>query len=97
MAMMVGWMLVLHKLVGRPQTLPAPNWTLWRIFAYGKLTPKRSTRMAMWQKMCEEGGVKPGDGIATNPEDPTQALVVGPTVIFANGAAAVGHSEKAAV
>ena len=97
MALMVGWMLVLHKLVGRPSSLPVPNWTLWRIFAYGKLTPKRSTRMAMWQKMCEEGGVKPGDGIATNPEDPSQALMVGPTVIFADGAGKKPHRHEASV
>lgn len=35
----------------------------------------------MWQKMGEEGGVKPGDGIPANPEDPSQALIVGPTFI----------------
>ncbi|ORB30109.1 hypothetical protein [Mycolicibacterium parafortuitum] len=81
MVMMVGWMAILHKLVGRPDHLPAPRWTLWRVFVYGKFTPSRATRMAMWQKMCEEGGVKPGDGIPTNPEDPSQALVVGPSFI----------------
>lgn len=97
MAMMVGWMFVLHHLVGRPQSLPAPHWTLWRIFAYGKVTPTRSVRMAMWQKMCEEGGVRPGDGIATNPEDPTQALVVGPTVVFADGASPKPRRHEASV
>ena len=39
MAMMVGWMVILHRLVGRPDNLPAPRWTTWRVFAYGKLTP----------------------------------------------------------
>ncbi|MGV0795459.1 hypothetical protein ABQF26_00730 [Mycolicibacterium elephantis] len=81
MAMMVGWMVILHHLVGRPNHLPAPRWTLGRVFVYGKFTPNRATRMAMWRKMCEEGGVKPGDGIPTNPEDPSQALIVGPTFI----------------
>ncbi|CDO30900.1 MULTISPECIES: hypothetical protein [Mycolicibacterium] len=81
MVMMVGWMSILHKLVGRPESLPAPKWTVWRVFAYGKLTPNRATRMKMWQKMCEEGGVKPSDGLATDPEDPKQALVVGPTFV----------------
>jgi hypothetical protein len=81
MTMMVGWMRVLHHLVGRPQSLPAPRWTLWRLFAYGRFTPTRAGRMALWQKMCQEGGVRPGDGIATNPEDPAQALLVGPVVI----------------
>jgi hypothetical protein len=84
MAMMVGWMFVLHRLVGRPNTLPTPKWTFWRVFAYGKFIPTRKGRQALWLKMCEEGGVKPGDGIAVNPEDPAQALIVGPTII-ANG------------
>ena len=81
MTMMVGWMRVLHHLVGRPQSLPAPRWTLWRLFAYGRLTPTRAGRMALWQKMCHEGGVRPGDGIPTNPEDPAKALVVGPVIV----------------
>jgi hypothetical protein len=81
MAMMVGWMFILHRLVGRSASLPTPNWTLWRLFAYGKVTPSRKGRLAMWQKMCEEGGVKPEHGLATNPEDPSQALIVGPTII----------------
>ncbi len=96
MAMMVGWMFVLHHLVGRPKSLPAPHWTFWRIFAYGKVTPTRAVRMAMWKKMCEEGGVRPGDGIATNPEDPSQALVVGPTVI-ASGASSITPRHEASV
>jgi hypothetical protein len=49
-----------------------------------KFIPTRKGRQALWLKMCEEGGVKPGDGIAVNPEDPSQALIVGPTII-ANG------------
>lgn len=93
MAMMVGWMFVLHRLVGRPQSLPAPNWTAGRIFAYGKVTPSRAMRQAMWQKMCEEGGVRPGDGIATDPEDPSQALLVGPTVVLANAASATPRRQ----
>ena len=28
-----------------------------------------------------DAGFKPGDGIAVNPEDPSQALIVGPTII----------------
>lgn len=82
MVMMVGWMVVLHKLVGRPASMPAPHWTLWRIFAYGKVTPRRATRQAMWERMCEEGGVRPGDGLAQDPEDPSQAIVVGPQIVF---------------
>jgi hypothetical protein len=97
MAMMVGWMFVLHKLVGRPNDMPAPNWTLWRIFAYGKVTPSRAMRATMWQKMCAEGGVRPGDGIATDPEDPSQALLVGPTVVFANGAGRTSPRDAASV
>ncbi|OSC28385.1 hypothetical protein B8W69_11270 [Mycobacterium vulneris] len=97
MAMMVGWMFVLHHLVGRPNDLPAPHWTLWRIFAYGKVTPSRAMRQAMWQKMCEEGGVRAGDGIATDPEDPTQALLVGPTLVFANGASRDPGRDRTAV
>lgn len=96
MALMVAWMFVLHHLVGRPQSLRAPHWTLWRIFAYGKVTPSRGIRMAMWQKMCEEGGVRPDDGIATNPEAPAQALVVGPVVV-ASGAGAVAPRDQATV
>ena len=46
--------------------------------------------MAMWQKMCDEGNVQSGDGIARNPEDPAQALLVGP--VFIGNAA----SQKAA-
>lgn len=86
MAMMVGWMFVLHHLVGRPNSLSAPRWNLWRVFAYGRFTPTRAGRMALWQRMCEEGGVRPGDGIPSDPEDPSQAIVVGPTVV-ASGAA----------
>ncbi|NGX10036.1 hypothetical protein [Mycobacteroides franklinii] len=84
MAMMVGWMVILHRLVGRPASLAAPKWTVWRVFAYGKFTPSRAVRTAMWQKMCEEGGVKAGDGLAVDPEDPSQALVVGPTFVGNN-------------
>ncbi|WP_431232996.1 hypothetical protein ACQ856_27265 [Mycolicibacterium psychrotolerans] len=82
MAMMVGWMFVLHRLVGRPNSQPAPKWTFWRVFAYGKFIPTRTGRQNLWRKMCEEGGVTPGDGIAVDPEDPAQALVVGPTIIL---------------
>ena len=85
MAMMVGWMFILAKLVGRPASSAAPNWTFVRLFTYGRLTPSRAGRMAMWQKMCEEGGVKPEDGLATDPEDPSQALIVGPTIISNTG------------
>jgi len=81
MAMMVGWMFVLHRLVGRPESLPAPKWTFVRLFTYGRLMPSKAGRLAMWQKMSEEGGVKPEDGLATDPEDPSQALIVGPTII----------------
>ena len=81
MAMMVGWMFILHRLVGRSASLPAPNWTFVRLFTYGRLTPSRAGRLAMWQKMCEEGGVTPAHGLATDPEDPSQALIVGPTII----------------
>jgi hypothetical protein len=96
MAMMVGWMVVLHRLVGRPSSLPVPRWTLWRMFAYGRFTPTRAGRMAMWQKMCEEGGVQPGDGIARNPEDPGQALLVGP-VFIGNAAGQKAARHEAAV
>ncbi|WP_179467912.1 hypothetical protein [Mycolicibacterium vinylchloridicum] len=85
MAMMVGWMFVLHRLVGRPNSQPAPKWTFWRVFAYGKFIPTRTGRQNLWRKMCEEGGVKPGDGIAVDPEDPAQAIVVGPTIIMNGG------------
>lgn len=82
MVMMVGWMFVLHKLVGRPQSLPAPRWTLARLFVYGKLSPSKRSRRAMWQKMCEEAGVQPGEGgLAIDPEDPSQGLLVGPVII----------------
>ncbi|BAP95752.1 Uncharacterised protein [Mycobacteroides abscessus subsp. abscessus] len=84
MAMMIGWMVILHRLVGRPASLTAPKWTVWRVFAYGKFTPSRAVRAAMWQKMCEEGGVKTGDGLAADPEDPSQALIVGPTFVGNN-------------
>ncbi|MBI3214200.1 MAG: hypothetical protein HYZ38_10290 [Mycobacterium sp.] len=97
MAMMVGWMLILHRLVGRPAALPAPRWTLWRVFAYGKFTPSRAGRAAMWKKMCDEGGVKPGDGIATNPEDPSQALVVGPQFIGNTAGQLGARTEKATI
>jgi hypothetical protein len=96
MAMMVGWMVVLHRLVGRPASLNAPNWTLFRMFAYGRLTPTRAGRMALWQKMCEEGSVRPGDGIPANPEDPSQALVVGP-VIVAGGASQMSSPHETSV
>lgn len=74
MAMMVGWMFVLHRLVGRPNSQPAPKWTFWRVFAYGKFIPTRTGRQNLWRKMCEEGGVTPGDGIAVDPEDPARRL-----------------------
>ncbi|GAY18616.1 hypothetical protein [Mycobacterium sp. shizuoka-1] len=82
MAMMVGWMFILHRLVGVPNDRPAPKWTFWRVFAYGKFIPTRQGRQALWRKMCEEGGVKPGDGIAVDPEDPAQAIPVGPTILL---------------
>jgi hypothetical protein len=52
--------------------------------------------MAMWQKMCEEGGVQPGDGIARNAEDPAQALLVGP-VFIGNAAGQMGAPREASV
>jgi hypothetical protein len=95
MTMMVGWMVILHRLVGRPAALAAPRWTFLRLFTYGRLSPRRAGRMAMWEKMCAEGGVKPQDGLATNPEDPAQALIVGPRII-GNGASQLSaRSEKA--
>jgi hypothetical protein len=81
MAMMVGWMFVLHRMVGRSAESAAPKWTLFRMFSYYRLTWSKAGRLAMWQKMLDEGGVKPGDGLATDPEDPSQALIVGPTII----------------
>jgi hypothetical protein len=96
MAMMVGWMVVLHHLVGRPQSLPAPRWTLWRLLSYGRLTPTRAGRMALWQKMCQEGGVRPGHGIPADPEDPAQALVVGPVVVV-NGASSATPRQESSV
>lgn len=96
MVMMVGWMFVLHHLVGRPQSLPAPNWTFPRVFVYGKFTGPRSVRTAMWKKMCEEGGVRPEHGIATDPEDTDQALVVGPTIV-ANGVSQMSRGDEATV
>ncbi|AFJ34703.1 hypothetical protein W7S_08640 [Mycobacterium sp. MOTT36Y] len=97
MAMMVGWMFVLHHLVGRPNNLPAPNWTWWRVFAYGKVTPTRARRMSMWQKMCEESGIRPGAGIASDPEDSDQALIVGPTLVFAHGSDPDPRRDRAGV
>lgn len=94
MGLMVGWMVVLHRLVGRAASLPAPRWTLFRVFAYGRLTPSRRSRMMMWQKMCEEGGVQASDGLAENPEDPAQALIVGP-VFIGNTAVQVGARREA--
>jgi len=76
--------------------LPAPRWTLYRMFAYGRLTPSRAGRMAMWQKMCEEGGVRPGDGAARNPEDPAQALLVGP-VFIGNGTGQMAARHETSV
>ena len=89
-------MVILHRLVGRPNALPAPRWTTWRVFAYGKFTPRRATRTAMWQEMCDEGGVKPSDGLATDPQDPSQALMVGPTLI-SNASNQAGRSQPAGV
>lgn len=94
MAMMLGWMVVLHHLVGRRRSLPAPRWTLLRLFSYGRLTPTRASRMALWQTMCAEGGVRAGDGIAANPEDPSQALVVGPVVVTNAAGAATPRLES---
>lgn len=91
MAMLTGWMLVLHKLVGRSNALPAPNWTFLRMFTYGRLSPTKAGRLAMWKKMCDEGGVTTSDGLATNPEDPGQALVVGPRFIGNLAAQAAAH------
>jgi hypothetical protein len=96
MGMMVGWMVILHRLVGRPASMAAPRWTLYRLFAYGRLTPTRNGRMAMWQKMCEEGGVRPEDGLARDPEDPSQALNVGPQIV-GNAAAQAQTRRKAAI
>jgi hypothetical protein len=96
MAMMVGWMVVLHHFVGRPKSLPAPRWTLYRLFAYGRLTPMRAGRMALWQRMCEEGGVRPGDGIPADPEDPSHALVVGPVVV-AGGTSQMSRPHETSV
>jgi hypothetical protein len=81
MAMMVGWMVVLHRVVGRPAALAAPRWTFFRLFSYGRLSPTRGGRMALWEKMCEEGGVLPEHGLARDPEDPGQALMVGPSFV----------------
>lgn len=81
MAMMVGWMFILARLVGRPNDLPAPKWTLFRMFSYYRLTWTKTGRLALWQKMLDEGGVKPEHGLARDPEDPSQALIVGPTII----------------
>jgi hypothetical protein len=97
MAMMVGWMFVLHHFVGRPNSMSAPRWTLWRVFAYGKFTPTLKGRKALWQKMCEEGGVMPGDGIPLDPEDPGQAIVVGPTIVASGAVAAAPRQEQASV
>jgi hypothetical protein len=97
MAMMVGWMVILHRLVGRPASLAVPKWTFLRLFTYGRLTPSRAGRLAMWEKMCAEGGVKPGDGIATDPEDPSQALIVGPTIISNSAGQLSSRPEKAAL
>lgn len=75
MAMMVGWMLILAKLVGRKADEPAPNWTAWRLFAYGKFTPSKGIRQNMWNQMVEEAGPEAKGVLATDPEDPSQALV----------------------
>ncbi|UAK40474.1 hypothetical protein K8O93_07160 [Gordonia bronchialis] len=94
MAMTVGWMFVLHHFVGQPKSRAVPNWTVLRVFAYGKFTGPRSVRRDMWHKMCVEGGVQPGDGIATDPEDGDQALLVGPTMIRSH-AMPVDRRDKA--
>ena len=50
--------------------------------------------MTMWRNMCEEGSVRPGDGLARDPEDPAQALVVGP--VFLGNAANQTRQARAA-
>ncbi|MFZ2172623.1 MAG: hypothetical protein WAW17_01045 [Rhodococcus sp. (in: high G+C Gram-positive bacteria)] len=75
MVMMVGWMAVLHHLVGRKESDPAPKWTLGRMFLYTVLP--RAKRAELWKKMLNEGGVTPDDGIALNPEEPGVAVPIG--------------------
>ena len=48
--------------------------------------------LGMWQKMCEERGVTPAHGLATDPEDPSQALIVGPTIISNDASQHAMHS-----
>lgn len=51
----VGYMYLLHYLLGVKEHEPAPNWTLGRMFLYTVLPPK--PRAALWQKMAQEGGL----------------------------------------
>lgn len=74
MVMMVGWMFVLHHLVGRKDSEPAPKWNLWRMFAYSRLGFNKASRQRLWEKMVDEAGPGARDVLAKNPEDPNQAV-----------------------
>lgn len=51
----VGYMVLLHHLLGVKANAPAPNWTLGRMFLFPMLLPK--ARAALWKKMAQEGGL----------------------------------------
>lgn len=74
MVMMVGWMFVLHHLVGRKDSEPAPRWTLPRMFMYSWVLFTHASRQRLWDRMVDEGGVGAHEALATNPEDPAQAV-----------------------
>jgi hypothetical protein len=74
MVMMVGWMFVLHHLVGRKESEPAPRWTLWRLFAYSRLGFSKAGRQNLWERMLDEAGPGAREVLAVDPEDPDQGF-----------------------
>ncbi|MGW0037011.1 hypothetical protein [Gordonia sp. NPDC003376] len=75
MVMMVGWMFVLHHLMGRKDTEAAPHWTLPRMFLYTWVLHTKSSRQNLWDKMIDEAGPDAHAVLATDPEDPAQAVI----------------------
>ncbi len=78
MVMMVGWMCILHQLVGRKDDESAPAWNLWRLFAYSRFGFSKASRQRLWERMLDDAGPQARATLARDPEDPAQA-VVGPT------------------
>lgn len=77
MVMMVGWMFLLHQLVGRKANEAAPNWNLGRMFMYSWVLHTKASRQRLWDKMIDEAGPGAREQLAADPEDPDLA-VVGP-------------------